>query len=515
MNDRGAPASANDDLIGKIVADRYRVVRKLGQGGMGTVYLAVHEKLRKQVAIKVLDVRTGNDKEIEARFRREAIASANLRHPNIAEATDFGRLPDGSLYLVMEYIEGKTAKALLKASPAGLPALRVLRILRQVAAALARAHAQDVVHRDLKPENIIVFDREDERDAVKVIDFGIAKIRSAVLGAEGKSITVAGAVFGTPAYMAPEQVRGQIADARADQYAFGVTAFELLTGRVPYADADVSRLLMKHISAPIPSVRESAPHLPPAANEVFAKLLGKQPEERYPTIEQAFAALESALSGSFVAGTMPPSGGTVIMGASSLGPIAAPAPAVPVRAGELPAINVDAPTMAAPAPGQATQAPMVTSVQPQSAATSARAGSNPPFLMIAVIGSFLVAVCIAVVFFVVRLPGSAEDARESADDETSREDKPSGSSRTGATSSNTSKPSSTAGPSSTRRPVPISKYRLLLKDGKYPFCVTSKLRHAYPVRTDDEGVKVCSDTPEGPIPIDGLKPYDPAESQWE
>jgi hypothetical protein len=127
--------------------------------------------------------------------------------------------------------------------------------------------------------------------------------------------------------------------------------------------------------------------------------------------------------------------------------------------------------------------------------------------MIAVIGSVVVVVCLAVVFFVVRSQGSAEDARESAADETSQDVKASGSSRTIATS--------TAGPSSTRRPAANSKYRLLLKDGRYPFCVTSKLKQAYPVRTDDEGVKVCSGTPDGPIPVDGLKAYHPSESQWE
>src|SRR5262245_12233628 len=238
---------------------------------MGVVYQAVHEALRKPVAIKLLTTSGRLDREAIGRFEREAIAAANLRHPNIAEASDFGRLPDGALYLVMEFIDGKTARTLLQASPAGLPPERVARILSQVAAALARAHAQDVVHRDLKPENIIVFDRDDERDAVKVIDFGIARIRSALLGAGGKSITVTGAVFGTPEYMAPEQVMGQVADARADQYSFGVTAFELLTGRCPYTENDdVSRLLMKHISAPIPSTRDAAPHLPPAVNDVVA-----------------------------------------------------------------------------------------------------------------------------------------------------------------------------------------------------------------------------------------------------
>jgi hypothetical protein len=167
--------------------------------------------------------------------------------------------------------------------------------------------------------------------------------------------------------------------------------------------------------------------------------------------------------------------------------------------------------MAAPAPSQATQAPIVMPPQPQPAATSAQTGSNSPFLLIAVIGSVLVAVGLAVVFFVVRSQNSAGDARESADDETSQEDKASGSSQAIATSPS----ASTKAPSSTRQPVQNGKYRLLIKDGKYPFCVTSALKKAYPVRTDNEGVKVCNGTPEGPIPIDSLKAYSPSEFQWQ
>jgi hypothetical protein len=251
---------------------------------------------------------------------------------------------------------------------------------------------------------------------------------------------------------------------------------------------------------PAPALRTVAPSVSPEVCAIVDRALAFDPSRRYPTARSMREDIERAL-------------------ATHAAPHA-PAP-VSIRTDVSSPISVDAPTMAAPAPGQAMQAPMVVPVPPQSAATSPRASSNSPFLIIAVIGSFAVAVCLAAVFLVVRSRDSADDTRENANDETSQEDKASGSSRTMAASSTTSTPSppsppsSTAGPPSTRRPASDGKYRLLVKDGKYPFCVTSKLKHAYPVRTNDEGVKVCSGTPDGPIPIDGLKAYHPSELQWQ
>jgi serine/threonine protein kinase len=321
-----AATSGDDPLVGTLVAGRYRIARRLGQGGMGTVYQAVHEALRKPVALKVLSGRGSSDKAMVARFEREAITAANVRHPNIAEATDFGRLPDGSFFLVMEYVEGGTLRALLRASPAGLPPARALPILRQVASALARAHAVDIVHRDLKPENVIVFDRRDAKDVVKVIDFGIARIRDA-FGVGHTALTSAGAVFGTPEYMAPEQVLGKPVDARADQYAFGVMAFELLTGRVPFTGEEMAQILMKHVNAPVPSARDSAPHLPQGACTVLERILAKFAADRFATIEQACQALEGAFT---VAAS---SGGTVLIDsrASVPTPMTPPATTVSVK----------------------------------------------------------------------------------------------------------------------------------------------------------------------------------------
>ncbi len=310
-----------DPLIGTVVADRYRITRKLGEGGMGVVYLAVHEALRKQVAMKLLATSGRIDREAVARFEREAIAAANLKHPNIAEATDFGRLPDGALYLVMEYVEGTTLRKVLRDQGKLVPE-RALGILQQIAAALATAHASDVVHRDLKPENVIVRSVAGATgaaaDHVKVIDFGIAKIRNATFGGGATGLTKAGTVFGTPEYMAPEQVVGQATDARADQYALGVLAFELFTGKAPFKSDDIGQLMMMHVGAPVPSTRDRVPSLSPEVDAVVSRMLAKMPDERFGSVGEAMAAMAAAFGGAApasLAGGAPVSNATIKLGA--------------------------------------------------------------------------------------------------------------------------------------------------------------------------------------------------------
>lgn len=521
----GAVTSPPEDpRIGSTLAGRYRIKAPLGEGGMGTVYRGVHEALRRPVAIKFLHQKIHGNREMIVRFEREAVTAANLRHPNIADAIDYGSLPDGTLYLVMELVEGVPLRKLIPPGQ-GLPVERVLRILEQMATALDLAHSKGIVHRDLKPENIMVFDRGTERDIVKIIDFGIARINSEMFKTGPTALTAAGSIFGTPQYMAPEQVMGQPVDARADQYAVGIIAFEMLTGSQPFTGENFAELVMKHVGAPAPRSVERAPHVPEALDAAISRMMSKLPDERFGTVTEALRAMKSETPPqSLPKNSNPISSNTFVMQATSIPsttgadtrslafaatvapgeqlpvPIRslsphAPAP-VAIRADASSAIRVDASTMAAPAPDQAMPTPTDMSVRPQSATTGAQA--NPPFLMIAVIGSLVVVACLAV-FFVVRSQDSAKDTRASAGEETSRADKA----------------SSTAGPSSTRRPATNTKYRLLLKDGKYPFCVTSKLKNAYPVRTNDEGVKVCSGTPEGYMPIDSLKPYNPSEFQWE
>ncbi len=287
-----AASSANDPRIGSKLADRYRIIAPLGEGGMGTVYRGVHEALRRPVAIKFLQQKIHNNKEMVARFEREAVTAANLRHPNIADAIDYGTLPDGTLFLVMELVDGMPLRKLIVPGQ-GLPAERALRILEQMAAALDLAHSMGIVHRDLKPENVLVFDRGSERDVVKIIDFGIARINSATFNTNPTALTQAGAIFGTPQYMAPEQVMGQPVDGKADQYAVGVIAFEMLTGTQPFTGDNFAELVMKHVGAPAPLSSERAGNVPPAMDAAIARMMAKLPDERYPSVTAAFRAMTS------------------------------------------------------------------------------------------------------------------------------------------------------------------------------------------------------------------------------
>lgn len=285
--------TVNDPRIGSTLADRYRIVAPLGEGGMGTVYRGVHEALRRPVAIKFLQQKIHGNREMAARFEREAVTAANLRHPNIADAIDYGSLPDGTLYLVMELVEGMPLRKIIPPGQ-GMPVDRVLRIIEQMASALDLAHSMGIVHRDLKPENILVFDRGAERDVVKIIDFGIARINSATFGANPTALTQAGAIFGTPQYMAPEQVMGQPVDSRADQYAMGIIAFEMLTGTQPFTGDNFAELVMKHVGAPAPSSSERAGHVPPSVDAAISRMMSKLPDERFGSVSEAYRAMTMA-----------------------------------------------------------------------------------------------------------------------------------------------------------------------------------------------------------------------------
>jgi serine/threonine protein kinase len=274
---------------GTIIAERYRIDALIGEGGMGKVYSAEHVHMRKQVAVKVLHAEMSTTPEIVARFEREAVAAGKIAHPNVAAATDFGRLPNDSFFLVLEYVAGVDLRSVIRRGP--VAPSRALHLVRQITAAVGAAHAAGVVHRDLKPENIMLVDRDGEPDFVKVLDFGIAKIdaigmtESSDSTASGPSaaqpLTKMGAVFGTPDYMSPEQALGQPIDARSDLYSIGVMLYELLTGERPFKGGAVT-LMRKH-------VLEDAPSLPAAMREavdprldvIIQKLLHKSAQDRY------------------------------------------------------------------------------------------------------------------------------------------------------------------------------------------------------------------------------------------
>lgn len=277
-------------LEGAIVAERYRIEALLGQGGMGAVYRAEHIHMRKAVAVKVLHRQMTTVPEVVARFEREAIAAGNIDHPNVAAATDFGRLEDGSFYLVLEYADGRDLRSVLNEHGA-LSAQRCAHIAIQIAKALAAAHAEGIIHRDLKPENIMLVQRNDDADFVKVLDFGIAKV-SAADSAGDKPLTQIGAVFGTPSYMSPEQALGKVVDYRSDLYALGILIFEMLMGSVPFDDDELAVVLAQQISQLPPAI--SAP-VPDAMERLVDRLLEKDASKRPDSAQSVVDALQDII----------------------------------------------------------------------------------------------------------------------------------------------------------------------------------------------------------------------------
>lgn len=252
---RAAPEQA---LVGQVLAERYRVERLLGAGGMGSVYLAEHVLMRKAVALKVLHREMTALTEVVARFEREAVAAARIDHPNVASAMDFGRLDDGSFYLVLEYIDGKSLSSVIAEGCLDLD--RALVIAIQIGNALIAAHAAGIVHRDLKPDNVMLVANPEGHEIVKVLDFGIAKVQGQEERSNGqRALTRIGTVMGTAGYMAPEQALGQTVDARVDLYALGVVLYEMVTGNLPFPAEEPSQILAKQLTEPIPPLPEGTP----------------------------------------------------------------------------------------------------------------------------------------------------------------------------------------------------------------------------------------------------------------
>jgi serine/threonine protein kinase len=286
-----------ESLVGAVLGGRYLIERLIGEGGMGAVYQAEHMHMHKRLAVKVLHTEMGRLPEVVARFEREAMAAAHIEHPNVAAATDFGKLDDGSFFLVLEYVEGKSLR---DAADSGALALeRALHIAQQMASALSRAHALGIVHRDLKPENVMLVTRDGAADFVKILDFGIAKVPIGELGVDtrspGHALTQLGMVYGTPEYMAPEQALGQPVDGRADLYSLGVMLFEMVTGTRPYQHDSKVTLLGMHVTAPIPRMRERAPDLevPPSLEAIVHRLLAKEANHRFSDARELITALEA------------------------------------------------------------------------------------------------------------------------------------------------------------------------------------------------------------------------------
>jgi eukaryotic-like serine/threonine-protein kinase len=267
-----ALAQVQDPRIGLTLAGRYQVEAAIGEGGMATVYSARHRLVDRPCAVKIMNASLAKNEVIRERFRREAKAAQKLAHPNIIEIFDQGELPDGSLFLVMELLEGETLADLVVRGK--VPVDRTVTIAIQIARALARAHDLEVIHRDLKPENVFLAETLDGGDFVKLLDFGIAR------SMQDSRLTGAGEVFGTPQYMAPERITSIDAGPSADLYALGVMLYEMLSGQLPFDAADIATFFVKHLKEIPAPLRTRDRTLPEELDRLVSELLAKDPKDR-------------------------------------------------------------------------------------------------------------------------------------------------------------------------------------------------------------------------------------------
>lgn len=272
----------------------YKVIRQIGEGGMGAVYEALHRQLGRKVAIKVLHAEFAANSEVAARFFNEARAVNLIEHPALIQIQDYGQLSNGSPYLVMEFLRGQTLSERLRLLGGTMPESKALQLTWQLASALSAAHSKAIVHRDLKPSNVMLVPDPTRPDGeqVKLLDFGIAKINDSTAAAVSEVRTKTGIVMGTPLYMSPEQCRGAGAvDGKSDAYSLGVMLFQMLVGRPPFMDAGDGGVLGMHMFIPAPEVRQLAPQVTPEAADLVRRMLSKNREER-PNMYEVLLALD-------------------------------------------------------------------------------------------------------------------------------------------------------------------------------------------------------------------------------
>jgi eukaryotic-like serine/threonine-protein kinase len=325
-------ANAQGDLLGSIIADRYHILKKLGEGGMGTVYLAEHVKMGRKSALKVMNPGMNTDPDAIARFNREASNASRLSHPNICGIYDFGETPEGMIYLAMEFIEGTSLTSLIETA-GHLPAPRAAAIIHQTADALQVAHDAGIVHRDLKPDNIMVAKHRDGSDLVKVVDFGIAKASTS----DAQKVTKTGLVVGTPEYMSPEQLAGDKLDGRSDIYSLALVAFNCLTGKLPFPAETAQEAMIMRLTDRPRTLAEMRPEVswPAAVQVTLDRALEREASARYQSASEFGRDLAQAIAAMPV--TAAAEAGTMVLDATRAAPAqgakTAPMPATRVSRG--------------------------------------------------------------------------------------------------------------------------------------------------------------------------------------
>jgi serine/threonine protein kinase len=288
------PKDSADPLVGQVIADRYHVLKHLGEGGMGRVYLAEHVKMHRQCAIKVMTSALVNEPASAARFAREASSAARILHPNVAAVFDYGETDD-VVYIVMEYVDGESVSAILKREKKLAPH-RALDFARQIADGLVAAHELGIVHRDLKPDNILIANGPGGREVAKIVDFGIAKV---TLETPQEGLTRTGFVIGTPEFMSPEQLLGDPVDARSDIYSLGCILYMMITGEPTFAASTREQMIKRRLSESPPHPNVLVPELHPTLDAIVVRMLERAPAARFTTAAEVRTALENAVASKY------------------------------------------------------------------------------------------------------------------------------------------------------------------------------------------------------------------------
>ena len=369
------PRAVADPYIGRDIAGQFKILEKIGSGGMGAVYKAEQPEMRRFVAVKILHPRYLSRPDLVSRFRREARAMSHLSHPNTARVFLYGQLDDGACYFVMEYLAGKNLAQTVRAE-GPMDVTRAVNIMVQVCGALEEAHKQGIVHRDLKPENVFLTTQGGISDYPKVLDFGLAKVTEREMRPGSLILTQEGMVFGTPEFMSPEQARGEKLDGRSDIYSLGIIMYELLTGKLPFDANQPMEFIQKHIKEPPLPLSKRAPNRewPPGLWEVLEKSLAKKVDQRFATANEFAGALKNVLSPT----SQPPAAVSQPVSLSPAAPMqSGPMQSGPMQAGPMQSAPMQSqPMQPSPVQSSPMQAPMQSPATqpPQSAVQAAPLG---------------------------------------------------------------------------------------------------------------------------------------------